>query len=461
MVFDRLISDGSWSHVELVKYLTSVQSTLSSTEIRRLRETAIFTKEGEEPKLREIEKPTGNLAEDGNPIMEKQARKVYKRYRACDLFSPTDIARDLNLPIIYWSSAPRWKATSDEAKFLEKLGLATSPPLSTLLLLAASDGNQSSNTKKSQQHALAYLIEHHQEYKSVYDVNKIQIKFLPCSDGKTYAAPRDCFTNPDVQLLGFQVIHSELIAVRDKLGVRENPTADRLVEAFLNIRELNRDKARKIFEYMASRMGEFSNSNWQQLRQAPFIPVQQDGAIQLKEPSQCYFETEDSSSFHKELFLYVSFGSLANSFLRSCGVKDEPTTVELAAMIVKDPQRFWELSSGGERYLGVLRQIAGQFYLIKSNRQLYNDMKTKPFLVGIKRTTLSEQQQMQSKNEDFTQDNEGTNDEEFIQYRLAKASDIFIVDDTMGQQIFSPLTAPMETLLEDFYSNLGSKMLST
>ena len=146
---------------------------------------------------------------------------------------------------------------------------------------------------------------------------------------------------------------------------------------------------------MASRMGDFSRDQWALLRQLAFIPVQDKNGsttAQLYQPAQVYFESDASTTtFHKELFIYVSFGAQANSFLRSCGVKDEPTTVELAAMLVKDPQRFWDLSSGGERYLEVLRQIAGQFYTIKSNRQLLNDMKTKPFLVGIKRTTLSEQ----------------------------------------------------------------------
>jgi hypothetical protein len=458
MVFDRLISDGSWSHVELVKYLTTVQSTLSDIETRRLRETAIFTKEGEEPRLKEIEKPTDELSEDGKPVMTIKTKKIYQRYRAGDLFAPTEIARELHLPMIYWTSNPRWRPISDEAKFLEKLGLITSPPLASLLLLAAPENTMTAERKNIQKRALSYLIEHHQDYKAQYDINKIQIRFLPCSDSKTFATPRDCFTNPDVQLLGFQVLHFDLIPVRDKLGVRENPSADRLIQAFLANRESDHDKARKIFEYMASRMGEFSNSHWQQLRQLAFIPIKQNDATQLMHPAECYFESGDSTNFHKELFLYVSFGALANSFLRSCGVKDEPTTVELAAMIVKDPQRFWDLSSGGERYLGALRQIAGQFYLIKSNRQLLNDMKTKPFLVGIKRTTLSEQQQQQQQQQ--TEGGEEATDEEFIQYRLAKASDIFIIDDTMGQQIFSPLSAPMEPLLEDFYVNLGSKMLS-
>ncbi|KAK4520409.1 Vacuolar protein sorting-associated protein 13 [Mucor velutinosus] len=459
MVFDRLISDGSWSHVDLVKYLASEATTLSDIEIKRLRETAIFTKEGEEPRLKEINKPSGVLDGEGKPIMEKQTKKVYKRYRAGDLFAPTDIVRDLNLPTIYWTRMPRWRPDSAEAKFLERLGLNIKPPLASLLLLAAPDTNTTAERVAIQRRALTYLIENRQDYNDTYNVNAIQIKFLPCSDGKTYAAPKDCYSNPNVQLLGFQVLHSDLSSVCDKLGVRENPPSDKLIAAFVDRLETNHDAARKIFEYMATRMGEFSRGQWDLLRQLAFIPVQgKQGPAQLHQPSQVYFETDTSAmTFHKELFVYVSFGSQANRFLRSCGVKDEPTTAELAALLVKDPQRYWELSGGGERYIEVLRQIAGQFNLIKSDRQLLNDMKTKPFLVGTKRTTLSEQQQQQEK----LGNDEDVAEEEFVQYRLAKAADIFINNDTMAQQIFSPLSAPMEEVLEEFYINLGSKMLSS
>ncbi|KAG0933842.1 hypothetical protein G6F57_009475 [Rhizopus arrhizus] len=457
IVFDRLISDGSWSHVDLIKYLTSVQSTLSEVEIRRLRGTAIFTKEGEEPRIKEIEVPKAKVNESGPTVMEKHQKKIYKRYKATDLFSPTDIAKSLHLPVIYWT--PRWRTSSDEAKFLvEKLGLNTSPPLDILLNLAAPDAQKTVERRKIQTTALTYFIEHHKEYQGKYDPRSIDIKFLPCSDGNTYAAPRNCFTNSDVQLLGFQRLHHDLIPMRDKLGVRENPTAEQLIQAFLSNIETDHNNSKKRFEYMASRMGDLSRSHWQQLKQTAFIPANQNNVVVLKEPSNCYFESDGSASFHKELFLFVNFGTLANSFLRSCGVKDEPNTVELASMIVKDPQRFWDLSSGGERYLGALRQIAGQFYLIRSNRQLLNDMKTKPFLVGIKRMTLSEQQQQQSSS---IENEENSAEGEFVQYRLAKASDIFIIDDTMGHQIFSPLSAPMEPLLEEFYRQLGSQMLST
>ncbi|GAN09771.1 HATPase_c domain protein [Mucor ambiguus] len=459
MVFDRLISDGSWSHVDLVKYLASEATTLSDIEIKRLRETAIFTKEGEEPRLREISKPSGALDSEGKPIMEKQTKKVYKRYRAGDLFAPTDIVRDLNLPTIYWTRMPRWRPDSAEARFLERLGLNIKPPLASLLLLAAPDTNMTTERVAIQRRALTYLIENRQDYNDTYNVNTIQIKFLPCSDGKTYAAPKECYSNPDVQLLGFQVLHSDFSSVCDKLGVRENPPSDKLIAAFVDKLETNHDAARKIFEYMATRMGEFSRGQWDLLRQLAFIPVQgKQGSAQLYQPSQVYFETDTSAmTFHKELFVYVSFGAKANPFLRTCGVKNEPTTAELAALLVKDPQRYWELSGGGERYIEVLRQIAGQYNMIKTNRQLLNDMKTKPFLVGTKRTTLSEQQQQQEK----LDNGEDVAEEEFVQYRLAKASDIFINNDTMAQQIFSPLSAPMEEVLEDFYVQLGSKMLSS
>lgn len=477
MVFDRLISDGSWSHVDLVKYLTSVQSTLSSVETRRLQETAIFTKEGEPAKQKEALRPTGKLDEQGNQVMEKFTKNIYRRHKASSLYAPTETLRHLQLPLIDWkgNGSARWRQGSDEAKFMEKLGLKSSPPLMDLLQLATP---QTSTDRALQKRALTYLIDNHQAYSSDYNINSINTPFLPCMDGKTYAAPKDCYTNRDATVLGFQVLHPDLILVRDKLGVRENPTPDHLIEAFQRQISTDGKNMKSKLEYMASRSGDFAFAHWEKLRNMNFIPVVDKrkglsttqssstpvGNVILVRPTECYFESDDTN-FHKELFLYVSFGSLANSFLRSCGVKDEPTILELANMLVKDPQRFWDLCGGGERYLTVLRQIAGQYHQIKNHRQLLQSMKSKPCLVGIKRSTLAEESMRGSDNDG---DNNGDNgskgdesrDEDFVQYRLAKASDIFIIDDTMGQHIFSPLSAPMEPLLEEFYGNLGSDRLS-
>ncbi|KAF7726033.1 hypothetical protein EC973_009098 [Apophysomyces ossiformis] len=457
LVFDRLISDGSWSHIELVKYLTTAVNTLSAVEIRRLRETAIFTKEGEEPKAKEIQRPTDKVDSDGQPIMEIYVKKVYQRYKANELYAPIDTLRNLQLPLIYWDS--RWRTMSAEAKFLEKLGLWSTPPLSEILRLASPSANS-----QLQKKALAYLIDNYKNYETTYDASKIDVKFLPCADGKTYAAPRDCFTNPDVRVLGFHVLHTDLVSVRDKLGVLENPPSDRLVTAFLARINEDHSKAKEMFEYMSSRLSFFGYKHSQTLREAKIVPIvdkssagnskaKQHSTI-LVRPSQCYFETKESN-FFKELFPYVSFGTLADSFLRWCGVKDEPTPPELTSMIVKNPMRFWEISGGGEGYLSVLRRIASQFDQLRSHGSLIAEMRTAPFLVGIKKNNMTE---MPTATEEYS--DEPPSKDDFVQYCLAKASDIFIIDDTVAQQIFSPLSAPMEVALEEFYAHIGSERLS-
>lgn len=447
LVFDRLISDGSWSHVDLVRYLTSVQSTLSALEKSRLRETPIFTKEGEAPKIKEYERKKGQDAE-GKPVVEKYTKKVYRRYKASELYVPNDTLRALKLPLIDWAGKQRWRSTSDEAKFLDDLGLQSSPPLMTLLKLASPE----TQDPPLQKAALAYVIDHYRDYQSVYNVATIDVAFLPCKDGKTYVAPRDVFTNPDVAILGFHVLHPDLIGIRDKLGVQEHPPATRIIHAFMERLTTDVGQAKRIFEYMAGRMSDFNFSHWQALRQTRCIPVKEHASdkITLVEPAQCYFESQ-TQSFHKELFLFVDFGELANSFLRSCGVKDEPTTVELATMVVKDPQRFWNLSGGAERYLSMLRQLAGQYHQLRGERKLMSEMRSTPFLVGIKRNQMPE--------DDEGNNSSGSTTEDFT-YRLAKASDIFITDDSVAQQIFSPLSVPMEPLLEEFYAHLGSDKLS-
>ncbi|KAI9320075.1 hypothetical protein BX666DRAFT_1853391 [Dichotomocladium elegans] len=456
LVFDRLLSDGSWSHVDLVKYLTSIQATLSQTEVNRLKETPIFTKEGEEPKLKELQRKTGATDSGGNAVMEKYTKRIFRRYKACDLYAPLDVLRKLHLPIIDWTQA-RWRSDAPEAKFMERLGLVTTPSVTTILTLASAE----TPDKDVQNRALHYFLENHKRYEDVYLAESTNIAFLPCSDGKTYATPRSCFTNPEAQILGFQVLHQDLSIVRDKLGVRENPDGRQLLEGFIQSITTDQAKAQRIFEYMADRMGDIGSMQWSRLRETKFVPVAGLGSenmagadsISLVEPGQCYFNSGEST-FHKELFLYVDFGQRANSFLRSCGVKDEPNTTELAFMIVRDPQRFRDLSGGGERYLNVLRQIAGQYRQLRTNRKLLEAMKTTPFLIGIQRSPVSSESNV----EQTLHEEEGQ--EDFVQYRLARAQDIFIADDTMAQQIFSPLCAPMEPLLEDFYVHLGSNRLS-
>ncbi len=124
-------------------------------------------------------------------------------------------------------------------------------------------------------------------------------------------------------------------------------------------------------------------------------------------------------------------------------MKDEPSPVELAQMIIRDPVDVLA-ERGVETYLSLLRQIATNFFIIKQNSQLITKMKKSPFLIGIKR---------KEPNVDPSSDSDVT-------YQLAIAQDIYLIDDTVIGQLFNALGAPVESVLEKMYEDLGSFWLS-
>lgn len=103
LVFTRLLGAGDWSHVQLVRYLVSVKSTLTAAEKDRLRKTNWLPREGEA----KVEQPVGA---DGTKPRPKTVR-----YRAAELYEPTEQLRELGLPLVDWSdSQSKWRSGSDE-----------------------------------------------------------------------------------------------------------------------------------------------------------------------------------------------------------------------------------------------------------------------------------------------------------------------------------------------------------
>ena len=96
-----MIATGDWTTIDLVKYLVSVRSTLTFPEMKRLRETPAFPKEGGR-KEQSTSETSPNV----------------QRYRAEDLYEPIDIFRELGLPIIDWGANNQWLPDSGESKFL-------------------------------------------------------------------------------------------------------------------------------------------------------------------------------------------------------------------------------------------------------------------------------------------------------------------------------------------------------
>ncbi|CAO1625305.1 unnamed protein product [Parajaminaea phylloscopi] len=465
LIFTRLVGGGDWSHVELLSYLSANRETLSSMEIDRLRKTPIWPREGEK----------GSLSKDGK---EKPIR-----YRANQLYEPVEPLRQLNLPLLNWSShgtSKPWRPGSDEAKFAYHLGLKKHPSLDEILALASAE-DASIRSK-----ALLYFLEKDVYRNKEYDFKIAnQYAFVPChlnsENGAKEVSLRkraEVFTNPEAAVMGLPTV-AQLDAIDvAKLQLRVNPNGTMLVSSIVNRPPKTLARAKAMFEYLASVQTAFSGSDLAILRQAAFVPVSpsQEGSVkadtntevQLASPELCYFGGNDTVKAFRSVFLYVpDLGQKANSFLRLVGVCDEPSVEEVATRLVADPPRFYSLSGSIEAYLGLLRHIANNWSRIKP--PLRSAMKQTAFLLASKRMkegTASAAPSSKTKSlldDDEEEDEEGE-DAGMLVHSLKRPSDVVIADDANAGMIFgsSLFFAPHEDLLEqNLYRSLGSPLLST
>ncbi|KAJ3134361.1 hypothetical protein HK100_003665 [Physocladia obscura] len=436
VVFARL-QDLKWDsdHVQLVKYLTSVQDKLTGPEIGRLKMTNVFTKEELSLGVLEAEKKDGAVAS----TVKKQ------RFKAGDLYAPNDAIRALGLPILDWPGKVKWRSTSDEAKFMSKLGLKTIIPWEELVENAAK-----CETNELRFKFLEYFIDNWKTvYAQTYSPTAVKHAFLPSDQPETKLyKPHEIFASPTVAIVGFPFLHRSLQSHAEKFGVRDHPNGAILLNV-LRTTPPTIENAVKVFSYYAGRQSEFSSTDWNVLRTLKFVPITapkdspaNTGGLVWIEPTKVYFGSKNSSTY-QDLFTHIDFGEISNAFLRACGVKDEPTPQELTEQLVRNPQSFMN-QLGFAKYLQVLRTIAANYYQLRSNRSLVSEMRESAFLVGVK----SEQRS-------------GDGEDDNLQYQLAKAKEIYIMDDTVLGQLFTPLGCPIETLLEEMYNDLGSQWLTT
>ncbi|KAF9330531.1 hypothetical protein BG006_006519 [Podila minutissima] len=443
LVFDRLVNAGSWDHMQLVKYLTSVRDTLSSGEMKRLKATSIFPREDlsrppTPPPKTDSDPPTSSTPPPPLPV---------RRYAANTLYVPSEVLADLGLPVIEWKG--RWRATSDEAKLLLELGLLTHPSLDVVLGLTSAPTEKDIRAK-----ALTYLLENFKTlYTSQYTPSKVKVAFLPTTKPDVLETPDGCYYSPACSVMDFPVLREDLRHYAVMLGIRESPLPARLLERLSKNRPETKAKAQQMFEFLGRFQGDFQHHHWSTLRSLAFIPLDDSGQKYV-EPQNCYFDKKDSA-FHPDLLTTVDFGKTANLFLKACGVKEEPTPVELTQLVIRSPHDFLNRNGGVENYKSILRQIASHMHVIRTQKALVNEMIKSPFLLGEKRISQD------------TEDPEGGEGEDsanmgqvVVQYKLARASEIYLIDDTVLQQIFTPLSAPIESHLEALYESLGSTWIS-
>ena len=439
MIFDRLVAAGDWSHVDMISYLATNKDTLSTLERERLRKTAMLPKEGE----------VGAPGPNGKP-------KVI-RYRASQLYEPTEVHRSLGLPLLDWPGKP-WRAGSDEAKFVIDLGLQRHPSLEELLQLGSTPEDADMRQK-----ALAYLFDKFETvYKDSYSINKAaNFAFVPCTitepaTGKSterLCRPQEACTNEAAAVMGFPVVNAKIPLLHvTKLQIRKDHPPAVLIAKVVETPTKDYSLAKRVFEYLAT-CTEFTLRDFSILSEAAFIPVKQKArsgegeTMILAAPVNTYFGTGGDPPQFKDIFLYCDYGTIAGAFLRNCGVSNEPGVEEVAKRLVAEPQRFYTLVGTADAYLGILRQIAANWNRIRS--PLRAQMKRSPFLLGSKRMPSAVKSES-NKVSLIDDDDDFDSDSGILVLDLKRPDEIVIVDDATSHLMFasSLFFAPHEDLLE-------------
>ncbi|KIV77035.1 hypothetical protein PV11_08873 [Exophiala sideris] len=456
VVFERLLaldpkstkSDSNarpqWSHVDLIQYLASVKDDIPGTDYQRLRTTPIV--------LRHVR---GKEDEDST-----------KRYKVSELFEPRPDLRELGLPVLAWPGL--YRSSSAEGKFLSTLGLRTTPLVEELVKIMAVAGKKGPKMDLDlRDRALAYFLSHHHAYGyASFDYSSISVPFLPLENKPDeLATPSQCFADAGASLLGFDILKRDWVPHATKLGVRLNPPMDLCINVLAKRPPTNYNDARFMFTYFAGRLSEINISTIPRLRETNFIPIlvrgKEKSAPKLHtSPRNCFLGESDVFG---EIFHYVDFGMEANAFLMKCGTKPEPSKVEIAQILVKEPARISATFRNAEKYMALLRSMADSAKDLKKNKELWAEMKRAPFLLASKELAPSQPSASRTtpRDEDFDQ-----LDDEDLQgireFQLCSAQDAIIIDDYLNYNLFKTniLAAPQEETLEDFYFALGAPLLS-
>lgn len=440
LVFERLLNphktDGvtsAWSHVDLIKYLVSVRADVPPNDIKKLQKTAICTAEGE---------------------------KGGQRYRLSELFEPKDELRPLQARFVFWPGV--YRPFAEESKFMRALGLRTHPTVAELIEIIGSPAKDS----VLRDNALHYLINF--QYQNNYPVSEIagtQIPFLPIkNDAKTRSTPLACFTNSKAALLGCKILHQDLHQHASILGVARDPPIASCVEWLVKNPPATSRSARELFEYFAARLNELGVPLAEMLYRAPIVPIMSQETTGEKQeifllrrlpPNMCFL---GRGGKYADILDYVEFGDAGNAFLIRCGAKPEPTSLELAKLVVSEPARILNTLNDLGRYLALLTRIAADWSSIKKEKGLVRQMKESAFLLAsVERPSISSEKVMHQ------EDDDDDDRDAFKSWQLARADKIVVVDDATDYNYFKSdvLAAPQDEVLENLYLALGASTISS
>ncbi|XWW95602.1 hypothetical protein V2A60_003567 [Cordyceps javanica] len=442
-IFTRLLNTSEkgqqqkWSHMELIKYLTSVQADIPSADMKKLKESKMCPAEAG-PKGMEPTKGTDTL------------------FKLSELFEPQETLRALKLPLLQWPGPPgSYRSNGAEALFLKSLGLRTFPSVPELVEMMAS------NDAALRANAMTYFItNHHLNMYGAFDMSTCRKSIIPLKDSNELVMPSACFTNPRATVLGFSVLRPDLHDHANKFGVARDPPMLECVSRLLARPPRDHQSAVTVFSYFASRLSELGDKNVLRLCNAPIVPISRSNAGATTEkggsnttfiaPGRTYL---GSSPTYGAIFDFVDFGNNANAFLFKCGARNEPTKKEVAEMACSEPARLLSALGNIEKYLNLLKSLAEESHILHRDKALWGRMQSSRFLPAYKEVTPSAKGNLIDLEDEV---------EPVKQYQFATASQIVVLDDIVSYRLFKDhlLCAPEEDLLEDFYIQLGAHRLS-
>ncbi|CAG8896355.1 unnamed protein product [Penicillium egyptiacum] len=447
VIFDRLINTPTssdvkglasrkWNHVDLIRYLASVREDIPANDIQRLKGTSICTAEG------------GSGTEG-------------TRYKISELYEPKDALRALGLPIIEWPGV--YTSSSNEGKFLTMMGLKSCPSAVELVrLMSAGSTEKDSRSSK----ALSYFLgEYYTNGYASFEISAVTVPFLPIEGSDSLSVPKKCFTNEGAALFGFKLLRNNLHPHASRLGVKPHPPMTDCLQVLANQPPTTQRDARIMFKYLAGRVSDLRQHDIDRIGQAPIIPIpirdQSEKGVKhrLVAPRLCYLGNGED---YKDIFDFVDFGQEANLFLMAVGSKREPTKIEIARMLVKEPARISAAFQSSEKYLMLLRTLAEHLPVLKKDKDLFVEMRRAKFLLASRDIPLTMSDHGGKEKSSMKEFHDEEDDMDIKEWSLASAKDIVVVDDFQSFNLFKEhiFAAPQEEALEDFYAALGAIPLS-
>ena len=446
------VSKSAWSHIDLIKYLSSVRGDIPSSDVERLRQIKIWP--SEETK-----------SEDKNKSL----------YKMSELYQPIDEVRSLHLPILQWHG--KFHTESNEGVFLYTLGLQKFP--SALQLVDIMTEARLKKDAALWDLAMGYFLDNYYKHGySAFDMSKVSHKkFIPLSDRSfpDLSTPANCFTNERASILGYSVLRRDLHSHAHKLGVRGDPSIEMVIDHLIKMPATKHADARLIFEYLSGRLQEIGPSAADLLGNSNIVPIRDSGGSDVSStnktsvrhaiPKMCFL---GDSTVYGKILDFVDFGSQGNAFLVKVGAGREPGVLDLAQILAIRPRKLLE-TLGEHKYLDLLRKLAENISILRANAPLWEKLRNTATLLGYRdilnptRSYHVDENAKLEENEKLLKEMSDDNDLLIREWSLSHPYSLAIVDSIEDYTIFRKnlLSAPQEEELEALYLALGTPYLSS